>query len=169
MSRLEGLDLAETALGLLGRAGATLAVAESLTGGLVGAILTSVPGASASFRGGLVVYATDLKATLAAVPEDLLATEGPVSRQTAEAMAAGVRTRLGADWGLALTGVAGPEPQDEQPVGTVHVALSGPHGGDPQVRSMVFAGDRAEIRDAAAAAALQLVVQTLDPQAATTR
>lgn len=169
MSRLEGVDLAETVHRLLQPAGMTLAVAESLTGGLVSAILTEVPGASASFRGGVVVYATDLKSTLAAVPAELLAAEGPVSRQTAEAMAAGVRDRLGADWGLALTGVAGPDPQDEQPVGTVHVALCGPEADEPQVRSMVLDGDRASVRDAAAAAALQLLVETLDPESAATR
>ena len=157
MSRLDGADLALAAHNALLARSETIAVAESLTGGLVGAVLTSVPGASATFRGGVVVYATDLKHTLAGVPDDLLAAEGPVSRLTAEAMASGVRRRLTADWGLALTGVAGPTPQDEQPVGAVHVALTGPDG-TVAVRSMVLEGDRAEIRDAAVVAALRLVL-----------
>lgn len=165
MSRAPAGPVAEQLHGLLGRAGQTIAVAESLTGGLVSAALTTVPGSSATFRGAVVVYATDLKHELAGVPVELLAAEGPVSRPTAEAMASGVRRRLGADWGLALTGVAGPDPQDEQPVGTVHVALAGPGagegGGEPAVRSLVLDGDRSAIRDAAVAAALQLVVDTL--------
>lgn len=169
MTQLDGAGLAERVIRLLAANGATLAVAESLTGGLVGATLTAVPGASAAFRGAVVVYATDLKATLAGVPEDLLASEGPVSRQTAEAMATGVARRLSADWGLALTGVAGPEPQDEQPVGTVHIALSGPRMPSPEVRSMVLSGDRAQIRDAATAAGLRLVLETVESQAAATR
>lgn len=162
MSRLDNLAVAEAVHQRLTERGQTLAVAESLTGGLVGATLTAVPGASGSFRGGLVVYATDLKHLLADVPEGLLASEGPVSRQTAEAMAAGVRRRLTADWGLALTGVAGPTPQDEQPVGTVHIALAGPRPTPDAVRSMVLDGDRPAIRDAAVAAALQLVLDSVE-------
>src|SRR6266480_3056648 len=91
--------------------GETLAVAESLTGGLLAATLVDVPGASKAFRGGLVVYATDLKHRLAGVPESLLAERGPVDPDVALALAAGARHACGADWGLATTGVAGPEPQ----------------------------------------------------------
>jgi nicotinamide-nucleotide amidase len=159
---LASVELAAAVLGRLRTAGATVAVAESLTGGLVGATLTAVAGASDGFRGGVVVYATDLKATLAAVPADLLAAEGPVSPRTAAAMATGVRTRLGADWGLALTGVAGPEPQGGQPVGTVHIGLHGPAGTAPEVHSPVFAGDRGAIRDAAVAAALTHLLESLE-------
>src|SRR5215470_10980125 len=90
----------------------TLAVAESLTGGLLAATLVDVPGASKVFRGGLVVYATDLKASLAGVPADLLAERGPVDPDVAVALAAGARERCGATWGLGTTGVAGPEPQE---------------------------------------------------------
>ena len=90
--------------------GETLAVAESLTGGLLAATLVDVPGASRVFRGGLVVYATDLKATLADVPAELLAAEGPVHPAVATALAVGARRRCGADWGVATTGVAGPDP-----------------------------------------------------------
>src|SRR4051812_20866112 len=114
---------------LLVRRDATVAVAESLTGGLLGAALTSTPGSSSTFRGGLVVYATDLKETLAGVPGPLLAAEGPVSAHVAAALAAGARDRLGATYGVGVTGVAGPDPQNGQPVGTVHVAVAGAGGG----------------------------------------
>jgi nicotinamide-nucleotide amidase len=86
----------------------TVAAAESLTAGLFCATLATVPGASATLRGGVVVYATDLKTELAGVPADLLERHGPVSPQTAEALAEGVRARCGATWGVGLTGVAGP-------------------------------------------------------------
>ena len=144
---------------LLAAHGATVAVAESLTGGLLGAALTETPGASATFRGGLLVYATDLKEALAGVPGPLLAAEGAVSAPVAAAMAAGVRDRLGATYGLALTGVAGPEPQDGEPPGTVYLALAGPDGG--QVRAIVLAGDRAAVRRGSVQAALDLLAEAL--------
>jgi nicotinamide-nucleotide amidase len=93
---------------LLGR-GETVGVAESLTGGLTSAALTALPGASLTFRGGLVVYATDLKALIADVPLELLETRGAVDPLVAAALASGARRRLGATWGLGLTGVAGPD------------------------------------------------------------
>jgi nicotinamide-nucleotide amidase len=104
----------------------TLATAESLTGGLVGATLTDVPGASAVYRGGLIVYATGLKAALARVSAQTLATDGPVAASTAAELARGAAAACGADWGLATTGVAGPDPQDGHPVGQVFVAVAGP-------------------------------------------
>ncbi|MFB9836954.1 CinA family protein [Actinoallomurus acaciae] len=110
--------------GLLAEREATVAVAESLTGGLVGARLTAMPGSSATFAGGVIAYATPLKHALLGVPEDLLAAHGAVHPDVAVAMAQGVRERLGASYGLAVTGVAGPEPQDGHPVGTVHVAVA---------------------------------------------
>jgi nicotinamide-nucleotide amidase len=113
---------------LLGERSATVATAESLTGGLLGAELTAMPGSSATFAGGIVAYATALKASLLGVPEDLLARHGAVHPEVAVAMAEGVRDRLGATYGLAVTGVAGPEPQDGRPVGTVHLAVAGPGG-----------------------------------------
>ncbi len=137
----------------------TVAVAESLTGGLLGAALTSTPGSSMTFRGGLVVYATDLKATVAGVPGPLLDAEGPVSAHVAAAMAAGARDRLAATYGLGVTGVAGPDPQDGHPVGTVYVAVAGPAGGE--VQSLTLAGDRASVRAAAVAAALDLLLAVL--------
>jgi nicotinamide-nucleotide amidase len=109
---------------LLAERGATVAVAESLTGGLIGAELTEMPGSSATFAGGVIAYATPLKRSLLGVPEGLLAAHGAVHPEVAAAMAKGVRERLGATYGLAVTGVAGPEPQDGHPVGTVHVAVA---------------------------------------------
>jgi nicotinamide-nucleotide amidase len=110
--------------GLLAERGATVAAAESLTGGLIGAELTAMPGSSATFAGGVVAYATPLKHLLLGVPQDLLAAHGAVHPDVAAAMARGVRERLDATYGLAVTGVAGPEPQDGRPVGTVHVAVA---------------------------------------------
>ena len=144
---------------LLLRQGATVAVAESLTGGLLGAALTSTPGSSSTFRGGLVVYATDLKESLAGVPGPLLAAEGPVSAHVAAALAAGARDRLGATYGVGVTGVAGPDPQNGQPVGTVHLAVAGPAEGE--VRSLRCEGDREQIRAQTVAAALSLLAEVV--------
>lgn len=147
---------------LAGR-GETLAVAESLTGGLLAAAIVDVPGASAAFRGGLVVYATELKATLAGVPAALLAARGPVDPEVAAALAAGARERCGATWGVATTGVAGPEPQQGVAVGTVHVAVAGPRAGaaGTAVRSLLLPGDRAAVRGGAVAAALDLLAASV--------
>ena len=134
----------------------TVATAESLTGGMLGASLTGTPGASATYRGGLVVYATDLKAELADVPLDLLAERGPVDADVAAALARGARTRLVATWGLAVTGVAGPDPQGEQPVGTVFAAVAGPVG-QVRVGSARLDGDRDQVRAAAVELALRLL------------
>ncbi|WP_410812967.1 CinA family protein [Micromonospora sp. 067-2] len=133
----------------------TLATAESLTGGLLAASIVDVAGASAIYRGGLVVYATDLKAELADVPVDLLAERGPVDADVAAALADGGRRRCGADWGLATTGVAGPEPQDGKRVGLVYVAVAGPNG--DRVRRLDLAGGRERIRAAAVVEALRLL------------
>src|SRR5919206_1744991 len=104
--------------------GETVAAAESLTAGLFCATLAEVPGASATLRGGAVVYATDLKTTLAGVPADLLADHGPVSEPTAAALAEGIRIRCAATWGVGLTGVAGPDPVDGHRPGRVYLGLS---------------------------------------------
>jgi nicotinamide-nucleotide amidase len=137
----------------------TLAVAESLTGGLVAATLVEIAGVSAVFRGGLVVYATDLKHSLAGVPEELLAEVGPVDPDVAAALADGARQRCGADWGLATTGVAGPEPQDGKPVGLVYVAAAGQE--HSTVRRLDLTGTRAEIRVASVTAVLRLLVEEM--------
>lgn len=119
-------ELAGQVTAILAGRGETLAVAESLTGGLLAATIVEIPGVSAVFRGGLIVYATDLKATLAGVDEHLLAERGPVDADVAAALADGARARCGADWGLATTGVAGPSSQGGMPVGTAFVGLYGP-------------------------------------------
>lgn len=139
----------------------TVASAESLTGGLVGAALTSVSGASAVYRGGIVAYATDLKHTLLGVDAADLARDGAVAASTAAAMAAGVRDRTGADVGLATTGVAGPSPQEGHRPGTVHIALADAAGGT--VRELALTGDREQIRAATVAAVLRLVLDRLAP------
>jgi nicotinamide-nucleotide amidase len=141
---------------------ATVATAESLTGGLVGAALTSVPGASSTYRGGVVAYATPLKTELLSVDAGLLAAKGAVHPQVAEQMAVGVRDRLGATYGLATTGVAGPDEQDGQPVGTLHLAVAGPNGA--VLASADLGGgsaDRTVIRRLAVVHALDLLRRTL--------
>lgn len=156
---------------LLRDAGDTLAVAESLTGGAVSASVVDVPGASAVLRGGVVAYATDLKAQLLGVAPALLAAHGAVHPDVAAAMAEGVRGRLGATWGVATTGVAGPDPQDGRPPGEFHVAVAGPRG--TVVRSVVPTGSagptsRSQVRAAARDAALTLLLDVLvdDPSVA---
>jgi nicotinamide-nucleotide amidase len=143
----------------LARRGQTLAVAESLTGGMLCATLVDVPGASQVLRGGLVVYATDLKASLAGVPSDLLDQRGPIDPDVALAMARGARERCRADWGLATTGVAGPDAHDRVAVGTVYVAVADAEGA--RVRRLDLDGDRAAIRTEAVAAALDLLRSSL--------
>lgn len=152
-------DLAREVHELLLAQGATVAVAESLTGGALGAAITGVPGVSATFRGGVTAYATGLKATLLGVDARLLAAVGPVDREVALAMATGVRARLGATYGLAATGVAGPDPQDGHPPGEVHLAVAGPDRTEP-VR-LALTGDRAAVRAQAVAAALTLLRDTI--------
>ncbi|GAA4820737.1 nicotinamide-nucleotide amidohydrolase family protein [Streptomyces ziwulingensis] len=147
--------------------GQTLAVAESLTGGLVAADLTSVPGASKVFRGSVTAYATALKHELLGVDAALLASRGAVDPQVAAEMSAGVRGALGADWGIATTGVAGPEPQDGQPVGTVFVAVRGPSGtatgsaSGGKVQALRLNGDRTEIRRESVRSVLALLLGEL--------
>ena len=138
-------------------AGRTVATAESLTGGLVCAALTDVPGASAVVRGAVVAYATELKAQVLGVDPDLLATGGAVQAEVARQMAIGVCRVLGAEVGVATTGVAGPDPQDGHPVGTVFVAVAAE--GRVQVRELALAGDRATIRAGTVEAALDLVAE----------
>ncbi|MEU8079716.1 CinA family protein [Catellatospora citrea] len=143
-------------VGRLAARGQTVAAAESLTGGLLTATLVTVPGVSQVLRGGLVVYATDLKHSLAGVDAGLLAERGPVDPDVALALARGARERCGADWGLSTTGVAGPGPQDGVPAGTVYVALAGPQG-QAEVRELHIDGERQRVRDAAVATALSLL------------
>jgi len=144
---------------LLTARGDTVAVAESLTGGLLAAALTAVPGASAAFRGGVVAYATDLKATLLGVPSELLERHGAVHPSVAAAMAEGACRRMGATVAAATTGVAGPDPADGQPVGTVHIAVSA--GGRTTARALALAGGRQQIRAATVEQSLGLLLSVL--------
>lgn len=137
----------------------TLAVAESLTGGMVAAEITAVPGASRSFLGSVTAYATELKHRVLGVDAALLAAEGAVNAQVAVEMAAGVRRLTGASWGIATTGVAGPDPQDGQPVGTVFIAVAGPAG--RKSARLRLNGSRAEIRRESARTVLELLSSEL--------
>jgi nicotinamide-nucleotide amidase len=152
-------ELAAPVVTLLRERTESLATAESLTGGLLSATIVDVPGASQIFRGGLVVYATDLKRDLAGVPGALLAERGPVDPDVALALADGARRVCHADWGLATTGVAGPDPQNGIPVGTVYIACRGPARGE--VRGLTIDGDRPRIRAGAVAAALVMLEELL--------
>ncbi len=151
-------DAAKTLIEHLAGRGWTLATCESLTGGMLGATLTSVPGASTVYRGGLITYASDLKATLAQVDSTWIVQHGVVNERTAAQMAEGARRRCEAHWGVATTGVAGPTMQDGQPVGTVWIGITGP-GVKPFAQRYLFDGDRAAIRRATVDAALTLLLE----------
>ena len=141
----------------------TIAVAESLTGGALASAIVDVPGASTVLRGGVVAYATDLKASVLGVDGDLLAREGAVHPLVAEQMAAGVARLADASVGLATTGVAGPDPQDGRPVGTVFVAVQ--VDGRSTVRRLALDGDRAAIRAAAVDRAIDHALEVLGEDA----
>lgn len=153
-------SIAEIVLDLCREQGLTLATAESCTGGLVAARLTSVAGSSDVFRGGVVAYSNDLKERELGVPARLLEEHGAVSAEAARAMAEGARERLGADVAVAVTGVAGPGGgSEEKPVGLVYLHAAGPSGGD--ARKLDLPGDREMVRGRATAAALHLVRRLL--------
>ena len=144
----------------LSAAGLRIAVAESCTGGLLAAAITDQPGSSAYFSGGVVAYSNEVKEGLLGVPAELIRSHGAVSAEVAEAMAAGVRRSLGADIGVAVTGIAGPEADGtDKPVGLTHIWVEGPEGGEG--RRFQFAGDRWANRRAAVAEALQLLAGRL--------
>ncbi|WP_326596206.1 CinA family protein [Streptomyces sp. NBC_01803] len=149
--------LAAQVMDLLGRRGQTVAVAESLTGGLVAAELTEAPGASRMFRGSVTAYATEIKRSVLGVDGALLDERGAVDAEVARQLATGVRDLLGADWGAATTGVAGPEPQDGNPVGTVHIAVSAAGTGKVVAQRLNLRGDRAAIRAGTVRAVLALL------------
>jgi competence/damage-inducible protein CinA-like protein len=149
-------SIGELVLSLLRGRGLTLATAESCTGGLVGARLTEVPGASDVFLGGVVAYANEVKASALGVPEEVLRAHGAVSAETAAALAAGARARLGADVAVAVTGIAGPDGgTEEKPVGLVFLHAAGPMG--ERAQQLSVPGDRETVRQRAAVAALHLV------------
>jgi len=150
----------EVVLSLCRARGVTLATAESCTGGLVAARLTSVPGSSEVFVGGVVAYSNELKESQLGVPERLLADHGAVSAEVAEAMARGARDRLGADVAVSVTGVAGPGGGTaEKPVGLVHLHAEAAWGG--LARALDFPGDRDSIRARSVTGALHLVRRLL--------
>lgn len=136
--------------------GWTVATAESLTAGMLASTIAEVPGASAVLRGGVIVYATELKHALAGVGEDILARHGAVSAETARALAVGAAERCGANVGIGLTGVAGPDEQEGRPVGTVYIGLSLP-GRPAWAERLTLSGGRRAIRTAACAAAMDMV------------
>lgn len=154
------IELAERVIARLTELGQTLATAESLTGGLLGTLLTDVPGASAVYRGGFIVYATDLKAELAGVAQETLARDGAVAESTARELAVGAAQRCHATWGLATTGVAGPDPQEGHPPGTVFVALA--RDTEPVAgQRLTLSGNRSAIRHQTVTRALTLVLAHL--------
>jgi PncC family amidohydrolase len=154
----------ETSIGdLLKERGQTLAIAESLTGGLVASMVTDVPGSSAYFLEGIVAYANESKMERLGVREETLIAHGAVSEEVACEMAEGVRAVLGADWGISTTGIAGPTGDTEdKPLGLVYYAVAG--RGGTEVRRQVFEGDRLDVKRASARAVMDLLVAVLsDP------
>lgn len=153
--------LAERLQGIcLGR-GVTVAVAESCTGGLVAATITEVAGSSGYFLGGVVPYSNEAKVALLDVPRPTLDAHGAVSAQVAKAMAAGAHARFGASLAASVTGIAGPDGGSrEKPVGLAYVGLVSTSGTD--VRRFTFAGDRAAIREGAARAALEWLIEAAE-------
>jgi nicotinamide-nucleotide amidase len=148
--------LAEIALNQLREGGQTLATAESCTGGLLSAEITDVGGASAVFLGGVISYSNDVKQGQLGVDEALLIEHGAVSEPVALAMARGVRGLLGTDWGVGITGIAGPTGgTEEKPIGLVHWAVTGPGGA--WARHSIFPGDRSVVRRWSVNAALDLL------------
>ncbi len=157
----DGADLAAVVLDLLRASHRRLAVAESCTGGLVGARLTAIPGASDVFAGGVVAYDDDVKRALLDVPADVLAAQGAVSEEAVRAMAAGARQRFGVAASVAVTGIAGPAGgTPEKPVGTVWLAAS--VEGETRAVRRVFPGEREEIRRRSAQAVLDLLRRELE-------
>lgn len=144
---------------VLADAGLTVATCESLTGGLVGATITSIPGASAVFRGGLITYASDLKAALAGVDAQWIVEHGVVNDTTARQMATGCAHTCQADLGLACTGVAGPDRQDGQRPGTVHIAVA--HDAQVFTRQLSLSGERKAVRLGTVSALLEFTCHVI--------
>jgi nicotinamide-nucleotide amidase len=152
----DGEALEEVVARILNENRATVAVAESCTGGMLAERLTNVPGSSSYFLGGVICYSNDLKTTLVGVPQSLIESKGAVSSEVALALADGIRKRTGATLGVGVTGVAGPGGgTPEKPVGLVHIGLADEHG--PRERAYRFPGDRERIRQFASQSALDAV------------
>lgn len=157
--RAAPIDDAAAVHTLLRARSATLATAESLTGGQLAARITAVPGASETYVGGVITYATELKLALLGVPRQLVLEHGVVSGECARAMASGARTLTGADYAIATTGVAGPGEQEGKPAGTVYVAVAGP--GLVQVVALELAGERASVQERTCAEGLSVLAEIL--------
>jgi nicotinamide-nucleotide amidase len=151
--------VAARVLDVLAERGETLSTAESLTGGMLASLLTDVPGASRSLRGGVVAYASDLKESVLGVPAAVVAEHGVVSGPCAAAMAEGARRLTGSTYAVATTGVAGPDLQEGKPAGTVFVAVSAPSG--TMVRELHLSGDRDAVRRGACAGGLDALAEVL--------
>jgi nicotinamide-nucleotide amidase len=141
------------------RRSAMLATAESLTGGRLGDVLSAAPGASDTYLGGVVSYATEVKQRVLGVSEETVEKHGVVSAECAEEMASGVRDLVGADYAVSTTGVAGPTTQEGKPIGLVFIAVAGPDG--VRTERFRFDGKRAEIREKVVKAALDLALVTV--------
>jgi nicotinamide-nucleotide amidase len=150
----------ESVVGDLGSRGIKLATAESLTGGELGGLISAIPGASKTYVGGVISYATEVKLDLLGIDQETVDTVGVVSEQCAAEMATGVRDLLKADIGVSTTGVAGPTPQEDKPVGLAYVGVA--HGDDVRVREVNADGSRWEIRRAVVAAAMDLLGETVE-------
>jgi len=159
-----GESLEEVVLLMLGMRHNTLAAAESCTGGLLSQRLTAVPGSSRYFLGGAVVYSDRLKTAFADVPDEMIATEGPVSAAVAMTLAEGIRKRVGSSVGVAITGIAGPTPgtgpDADKPIGLVYVGLAF-EGEEARVTELNLTGDRDKIRLWASQHALELLRRAL--------
>lgn len=157
---LELTVLVEPVSRRLAARGETVATAESCTGGLLATALTTLAGSSRVFRGGVTAYANEAKVDLLGVDAQLIARHGAVSAEVAASMASGASRRLGATWGISLTGIAGPDGGTiDKPVGTVFLGLAGPAG--VRTERLQLAGDRSAVRVGAARAALSILIEVL--------
>lgn len=152
------IDLTSEIIEKLRRRGETLSVAESLTGGGLGAAITSVAGSSDVFLGGVIAYQTSIKEELLKVPRSMIDEFGVVSEEVAIAMADGARQLFASTWAIATTGVAGPGPSDGLPAGTVWIALRGPIN---QSTALAIQGERAEVRNASVSSAISTFARIL--------
>lgn len=153
--------LSEQIVQLFKTKGYTLATAESCTGGLIGHCITNIPGASDIYSGGVIAYSNKIKRALLGVPDALLQELGAVSAPVAQTMAEGASRRLGADFAIGVTGIAGPGGgTPTKPVGTVYIAVHGSHGS--MVRHFIFSGERFEIKRQTAEEAMRFLLETVE-------